>query len=94
MAEAIQFSGANMLLRAPAAMRESVNDLWAFTNGKCSVSCWQLSPDEIEEVARTGKIFLSVFSGSSQPPVVLGSEESVRAVVADSGGVWKREAVR
>jgi len=94
MAEAVAFAGANMLLKAPAGQEETVSDLHTFTNGNCSVSCWQLSAEEREEVARTGRLFLSVFSGRSQPPVYLGGEEEVRAIVADYGGVWQRGSGR
>lgn len=36
----------------------------------CLISCWQLSPEELEEVKRTGKIFLSI-TGAGMPPVSL-----------------------
>lgn len=77
-----------MVLRPPEGA-ENVSDLHTFTNGMCSVSCWQLSPEEIAEVARTGRVFLSVFSGRTQPPVFVGAEQEVRAVVVDFGGVWR-----
>lgn len=88
MAQAVDFQGSNMVLHAPAGS-ENVSDLRTFTNGMCSVSCWQLSPEEIAEVAKTGRVFLSVFSGRSQPPVFVGGEEEVRALVVDFGGVWR-----
>lgn len=95
MAEAITFDGANMVLGAPAGSEETVSALHTYTNGMCSVSCWRLSPEELAEVNRTGGIiFLSVFSGRSQPPVFLGDEEAVRTLVVDYGGVWKRSAAR
>ncbi|MDX0251164.1 hypothetical protein GOC31_20925 [Sinorhizobium meliloti] len=85
----VQFSGANMLLRAPEGA-ENVSDMHTFTNGMCSVSCWELSAEELAEVNRTGRIYLSVFSGRTQPPVYVGDEESVRSIVVDFGGVWRR----
>lgn len=94
MAEAINFDGANMILRAPLGSEEVVKDLHTYTNGKCSVSCWQLSPVEVAEISRTGVVFLSVFSGCSQPPVFVGDEESVRRMVVDFGGIWKRSTGR
>lgn len=78
-----------MLLRAPEGS-ENVNDMHTFTNGMCSVSCRELSAEELAEINRTGRIFLSVFSGRTQPPVYIGDEESVRALVVDFGGVWRR----
>lgn len=90
MAEAIDFPGSNMILGAPIGHEESVSDLYTFTNGNCSVSCWRLSAEEMEEINRTGCIFLSIFSGRSQPPVFVGGEEEVRSLVVDYGGVWAR----
>lgn len=85
----VQFSGVNMLLRAPEGA-ENVSDMHTFTNGICSVSCWELSAEELAEINRTGRIFLSVFSGRTQPPVYVGDEESCRSIVVDFGGVWRR----
>lgn len=34
------------------------------------VSCWKLTREELEEVNRTGKIWLTVL-GASMPPVIL-----------------------
>ncbi|MFD1328278.1 hypothetical protein [Mycoplana ramosa] len=90
MAQPVNFSGANMLLRAPEGS-ENVSDLATYTNGFCSVSCWEFDADELAEILRTGRVFLSVFSGKTQPPVFVGSEASMRSVVVDYGGVWKRE---
>ncbi|MCC2608374.1 hypothetical protein [Neorhizobium petrolearium] len=89
MGQPVAFQGANMVLRAPKGQEETVQDLHTFTNGLCSVSCWELSAEELAEVTRTGRIFLSVFSGRTQPPVFLGSENTVRDVCADYG-VWRR----
>ncbi|OJX99088.1 MAG: hypothetical protein BGP07_03245 [Rhizobiales bacterium 63-22] len=89
MATSINFPGSNMTLMPPGGA-ENIDPLHTFTNGVCSVSCWQLSAEEIAEVARTGRIFLTVLSGRTQPPVFIGSEEAVRSVVVDFGDVWVR----
>ncbi|QGJ74195.1 hypothetical protein [Sinorhizobium meliloti] len=85
----VQFEGSNMLLRAPEGA-ENVSDMHTYTNGMCSVSCWELSADELAEINRTGRVYLSVFSGRTQPPVFVGDEEAVRSNVVDFGGVWRR----
>lgn len=90
MGQAVKFDGANMVLRAPKGQEETCGDLHTFTNGQCSVSCWEFSAEEISEIVRTGRVFLSVHSGHTQPPVFVGSEETVRSVVVDYGGVWRR----
>lgn len=89
MAEAVYFEGANRKPGPPPGS-ENVGDLYTYTNGLCSVSCWQLTPEEIAEVARTGRLYVSILSGPSQPPVFLGGEDEVRALVVDYGGVWPK----
>ncbi|WP_421505516.1 hypothetical protein [Brucella pseudogrignonensis] len=89
MATAVKFAGANKELMPPTGA-ENISSLHTYTNGMCSVSCWHLSPDELAEVIRTGRVFVSVFSGSSQPPIFVGGEDNVRSVVVDYGGVWAR----
>jgi hypothetical protein len=83
------FPGSNFTFLAPEG-REDVSDLPVFRSGVANVSAWQLSPEELEEVNRTGKVFVSVLSGDIFFPVAVGSEESIRAMVADFGKVWPR----
>jgi hypothetical protein len=90
MAAAVQFSGANMLLRAPDGA-EDVSDLDPFTNGHCSVSCWELSDAEIEEIVRTRRIFISILSDRTQPPVFVAPESIMRGFLVDYGERWRVE---
>lgn len=87
----INFQGSNMRLLPPEGA-DNVIDMPTFTNGTCSVSCWKLSPAEVAEINATGRVFLAVLSGRTQPPVFVGDEATVRAVVADCGGAWKAPA--
>jgi hypothetical protein len=91
MADAINFPGSNFTFTAPPD-RDDVRDLHTFRQpeGPCNVSCWQLRPDELDEVARTGCVFLSVMSGLHFYPAFVGSESVVRSVVVDYGKVWDR----
>lgn len=91
MAEAVYFSGANFMFAAPMG-REDVCDLHTFRqpNGPANVSCWRLSADELEEIKRTGCVFLTVQSGRMFFPAFVGSETSVRLLVVDTGAVWER----
>lgn len=88
MSEPVDFQGANTVLRPPTGS-DSILPLPIFRNGACCVSCWQLTDDEIAEIVRTKRVFLSVFSGKTQPPVYVGGEEGTRELIADYG-VWKR----
>lgn len=92
MAEGVEFAGANRRYAPPEGVSEDqCKTLHVFTNGACLVSCWQLSDDEIAEVIRSRRVFLSVWSGGTLFPVFVGSESVTRGVVADYGGVWKAE---
>lgn len=86
MAEPIYFNGANATLGAPSGNEHNVEPLHVFRNGRVCVSCWKLTPEEIE----AEMVFLSVYSGQTQPPVLLADEDTTRSVLADVGGVWKK----
>lgn len=90
MAQAVRFSGTNMVLKPPVGS-ENVADLHTFTNGNCSVSCWELSPEELAEINRTGRVFVSILSGHTQPPVFVGSQTIMRGFLVDYGGTWRAE---
>jgi hypothetical protein len=93
MANPICWHGMNKTLQAPANEdKQRIQDIHVFNNGNCSVSCWQLTPEELADLVQNGgKIYLAVMFGKSQPPVFVGSENTVRSVVIDYGGVWKRQ---
>jgi hypothetical protein len=86
MARPIHFAGANATLGAPAGNEHNVEPLHVFRNGRVCVSCWELTPEEIA----AGVVFLSVYSGPTQPPVMVADEGATRSVLADTGGVWKK----
>lgn len=89
MGQPVEFQGANTLLRAPEGA-ENVCDLHTYRNGMCVVSCWEFSGDELAEIARTGRVYVSVLSGMTQHPIFVGDEEAVRSMVVDFGGVWAK----
>ena len=88
MGHGVDFKGSNTELKAPAGA-ENVDSLHVFRNGTCCVSCWELSDEEIAEIVRTRRIFLSIFAGNTQPPCFVGGEEETRGLIADYGA-WKR----
>jgi hypothetical protein len=90
MAKAIKFEGSNRVLGPPRGVtEEQCQSLHTFSNGVCSVSCWEFSDKEIEDIIRTRRAFVSLWSGYSQPPVFIGTESAVHKVVADFGKVWR-----
>ncbi|TIR34550.1 MAG: hypothetical protein E5X35_07500 [Mesorhizobium sp.] len=86
----VEFPGCNMLLRAPEGA-ENVRDMHTFTNGHCSVSCWEFDDDEIAEIVRTRRVYTSVLSGRTQPPIFLAPESVMRGFLVDYGGTWRVE---
>lgn len=87
MGQSIDFEGTNKTLLGNG---DSVRHMRIFNNGMLSISCWELSAEEKNEVMRSGQVFLSVFFGPTSPPVYVGSESMVRGLCADYGPVWKR----
>ena len=80
MAKAVKFNAANRVYKA-----DGMQDLHVFANGVCVVSCWQLTPSEIESVVRTGKVFVSTLSGDIVHPLFVGDNRTVPEVVAQFG---------
>ena len=93
MGHPVNFIGANVIMRAPEGA-ENVQDMHVFRSRHSCVSCWELSADELAEINRTGRVFLSVLMGGAQPPVYVGSESSARGVMVDFGPVWQMETNR
>jgi len=90
MSNPVDWYGANRTLVAPdGTTEEQVQDLRVFTNGVVCVSRWQLSEEALKEVNTTGCIFVSSYSGNTQPPLFVGSHDETREVAVDYGPVWK-----
>jgi hypothetical protein len=71
MAKPVGFDQANTVLGPPPGRADEIDPLFIYRyNGQC-VSCWRLSPEELEEVKRTGCIFVNVLSGETQPPILI-----------------------
>src|SRR4051812_40092374 len=71
MAEPRKFSGSNRILGAPSGLESIVIPLHVYGSGKESISCWKLTPEELEVVNESGCIWVSVASGESQPPIYI-----------------------
>ncbi|RYC66328.1 hypothetical protein [Spirosoma sordidisoli] len=66
----VQFNEANRVLSAPPSSPE-VQPLPVFTDGDVCISCWEPSPEELATINQTGRIWLMVVSGQTQPPVAV-----------------------
>lgn len=91
MAHCVDFKGTNLCLGPPRGMDETqVSTIHGFATKATVVTCWEPSPEEMQEIVMSGKIYLSVFMGGTMPPVFVGSESEIRLMTADYG-LWKRD---
>lgn len=68
----IQFKQSTKVLQKPSTI--SINECGSvpvWSDGKQCVSCWKASFQERIKILFTGKIWLGVLSGKTQPPVFL-----------------------
>ena len=76
--EPIKFKEQTGKLLKPGSMTdEECVPLPIWTDGKECISCWRPSIQERLSVLFFGRIWLSVFSGKTQPPVWVSCEKSV-----------------
>jgi len=89
MSKPVDWYGTNKILKAPKDVtKEQVQDLRVFSNGIVCISRWQLSDEALKEVLETGCIFISCYSGQTQPPIFVGSHDESREIAVDYGFVW------
>lgn len=82
----VEFPGVNLRLNAAPGSEHNVNSgIPAFNNKVSTITCWELSAEELRDILATGKVWVSIMAGSSQPPLFVGSETSVRDTNADYG---------
>jgi hypothetical protein len=90
MAYPVEFKGANGNLSKPNGMDDlQCCSLPVFKNGVNCVSCWELTEEDLLEIAKTKRIYVSVWSGKTQPLIAVGNENSIRLLIADYG-VWEK----
>lgn len=71
----IKFEQATKVLQKPGAMTDDeCSALHVWSDGKQCVSCWKASLKERLFILFTGKVYLSVLSGKTQPPVWIAGE--------------------
>ena len=67
----VHFEEANIELSKPADMTdEECMSVSAFSNGQQIITAWELNKEELELIAKTGRVYLSVFA-VPMPPVAL-----------------------
>lgn len=77
MASPSIIKGHNKTLGAPEGLEGEVGSLAVFTPAPYVTSAWQLNDGELEEIAITGKIYLTI-RGSTMPPAFIATESDMR----------------
>ena len=71
----IDFAQSTKVLQRPSTMAESeCQSLPVWNDGKQCVSCWKATFKERLNILLTGKVWLGVLSGKTQPPVFVSGE--------------------
>lgn len=74
----VRFAEANKNLLKPSSMTdEECASLWVFSDGSVCVSRWQLNWRDRLRALWYGHVWLSVYSGTTQPPVRLDSQATI-----------------
>ena len=95
MADTIDFPRSNIVWRGWEAkgQRQGVDDLHAYRDldadpntdrAWTTISCWQLSNDEMAEIAKTGRVWLYVMGGR-HPPVAVSGTDPFKRTAEDPG---------
>ena len=76
--KAVDFKEANCTLTKPDALTDlECKSLKTFTDGKQSISCWKPSFRERISILVFGKVWLSVWGGTTQPPIWIDGQKTV-----------------
>jgi hypothetical protein len=75
MANPAPFDDSNRELTAPEGVSEDeVGTLPVWTDGAVCISCWELTGEELMEILQTKRVWVRVYSGASQPPIMVHTE--------------------
>ena len=92
MADPIPFDEINLTLTAPEGQEEDVDTMPAYTDGTHCISCWQLSPEDLERLKENGgKVWLWVWSGKTQPPVCVDTVSPFEEQQAEENAAQEAE---
>jgi len=71
----INFKQSNEELKAPLGLEEKVGALPVYSDPdeEHMVSCWEPSKEELEEIAKTGKIWLHIWARTTYPISLSGT---------------------
>jgi acyl-ACP thioesterase len=96
MAECIPFDGINKHFVPPHMPEEEFGphprpQMWGYSNGIVTYTRWELTPEEVMEIAKTGEVWIVSRNGKeAQRPTWVGSRSTIKQMCADFGRLWKR----
>ena len=64
---------------------EECGSLHIYTDGKQCISCWEPTEEEIKSIVENKKVWISVHSGYTQPPILLLGDSPFVSAVKDNG---------
>lgn len=81
----VDFPQSNKDLAPPSDLPEGVEcgTLPVFTDGEECISVWELEGDDLIKVLESGRVFVRVLSGKTQPPIELAVESPFTVKEAD-----------
>lgn len=85
MADPVRFCGFNKMLNPAPGTEHRVQPLYVHGNGSENISCWKLTPAELQEVNRTGEVWFTISSGETCYPIFLSGTPLMEAFDMDSG---------
>jgi hypothetical protein len=89
MPKPISFKYANKTLVGQAGVEDGIRPLPVWTNGHLCISRWEFSFTERLSILFRGKLWVSLMSGQTQPPIALDTMENL--LVPTIAGVKEQE---
>lgn len=94
MAKAIPFDGYNRLFEMPPYDADdkfpAMQPAPGYNTAVLTFTRWKLSPEELEEINRTGEVWMACRTGRRpMQPHWLGSLSYIKWACAELGGLWK-----
>lgn len=93
MAESVPFKGVNRIFEIDPKHSEgnmpSMLPMHGYQGNVLTYTCWKLSPEELEEINRTGEVWLAARCGPrAMQPHWLGSLSFIKWACAEMGKMW------
>lgn len=75
--EPINFKESNRVLKKPEGIEEDCEDMYSWTDGRQSASCWKPTFKERIRILFGCPIWVVMLSGNSQPPMYMDVKKTI-----------------